>query len=163
VTAEDIAAVDAVVALKGKTPDRAIAVLQAVQAKLRYVPTAAIERIAGTTEMTESQLYGVATFYSQFRLQPVGEKIIKVCHGTACHVGGAEGVSEALEMKLGVKDGETTPDMKYTLTSVACVGCCSLAPVMMVVDDKTYGRLDRKKAVAIVAGLGGEREADVRQ
>ena len=157
-TVEDIAAVDAVVALKGKTPDKAMPVLQAVQDKFRYVPIAAIERIASTTQMTESQLYGVVTFYSQFWLHPVGEKIIKVCHGTACHVGGAEGVTEALEMKLGINDGETTPDMKYTLTSVACVGCCSLAPVMMVVDDKTYGRLDRKKAASIVEGLGGKSE-----
>lgn len=154
-TSEHMAAVDAIVARKGRTPDMAIPILQEVQARLRYVPPEAIERIAETTDMTESQLYGVVTFYSQFRREPVGERIIKVCHGTACHVGGAERVTEAIERSLGVKDGETTPDMKYTLTSVACVGCCSLAPVMMVVDDRTYGRLDRKKAVEIVESLRG--------
>ena len=117
----------------------------------------AMERIAATTEMTEAQLYGVATFYSQFRLAPVGQKIIKVCHGTACHVGGAEGLTEALEARLGIKDGETTADMKYTLESVACLGCCSLAPVVMV-GDKAFGKLDRKKAVHIIDDLesGGE-------
>ena len=145
----DMSKIDSIVASKGKTPDKAIPILQAVQDEYRYVPTEAIERIAGQTEMTETQLYGVVTFYTQFRLNPVGEKIVKVCHGTACHVGGAEGLTQSLEARLEVKDGENTPDMKYTLSSVACVGCCSLAPVVMI-DDDTYGRLDRKKAAAII-------------
>ncbi len=150
----DLKKVDAIVAAKGTQSQYAIPVLQGVQEEFRYVPREAIERIAELTEMTESQLYGVATFYSQFRLQPVGEKIIKVCHGTACHVGGAEGLTEALEARLGVKSGENTEDMKYTLDSVACVGCCSLAPVVMV-DDLTFGRLDRKKAAKIIDDLEG--------
>ncbi|MCP4676056.1 MAG: NADH-quinone oxidoreductase subunit NuoE [Deltaproteobacteria bacterium] len=141
--------VDAIVAKKGEGPEMAIPILQAIQAEYRYIPLEAIERIAALTNMTESQLFGVATFYSQFRLEPVGEKIIKVCHGTACHVGGAEGLTESMEARLGVSDGENTEDMKYTLTSVACVGCCSLAPVIMV-DDTTFGRLDRKKATKII-------------
>ena len=148
----DLALVDAIVAGKGVDSTKAIPVLQAVQDKFRHVPLGAIERIAATTEMTESQLYGVVTFYSQFRLNPVGEKIVKVCHGTACHVGGAEGLTESLEAKLGIKDGENTPDMKYTLDSVACVGCCSLAPVVMV-EDRVFGKLDRKKASGIIDGL----------
>jgi NADH:ubiquinone oxidoreductase subunit E len=148
----DLAKVDAIVAAKGKDSTKAIPVLQAVQEQFRYVPLEVIERIAATTEMTESQLYGVATFYSQFRLKPIGEKLIKVCHGTACHVGGAEGLTESLESRLGIKGGENTPDMKYTLDSVACVGCCSLAPVVMV-DEKTYGKLDRKKAAQIIDDL----------
>ena len=148
----DLSIVDAIVEKRGGTPDKAIPVLQAVQEEYRYVPTAAIERIAETTEMTESQLFGVVTFYTQFRLNPVGEQIVKVCHGTACHVGGAGGLTDALESRLGVANGENTPDMKYTLSSVACVGCCSLAPVVMV-DDETYGRLDRKKAAAIIDAL----------
>lgn len=148
----DLKKVDAIVERVGKDPTKAIPVLQAVQKEFRYVPLEIIERIAKTTEMTESQLYGVATFFTQFRLAPVGEKIVKVCHGTACHVGGAEGLTEALETRLGIKDGETTADMKYTLESVACVGCCSLAPVVMV-DEKTYGSLDRKKAAKIFDDL----------
>jgi len=148
----DLARVDAIVAETGRGPEMAIPILQKIQSEFRFVPIEAIARIAAQTEMTESQLFGVATFYSQFRLKPVGEKIIKVCHGTACHVGGAGGLSEALEERLGVKDGENTADMKFTLLSVACVGCCSLAPVVMV-DDTTYGRLDRKKAVAVIDDL----------
>ena len=150
----DLQKVDAIVAQKGVKPQYAIPVLQAVQEEFRYVPREAIQRIAELTEMTETQLYGVATFYTQFRLNPVGEKLIKVCHGTACHVGGAEGLTEALEARLGIKNGENTPDLKYTLDSVACVGCCSLAPVVMV-DDTTYGRLDRKKAAKIIDDLEG--------
>ena len=145
----DLALVDAIVAGKGVDSTKAIPVLQAVQEEFRHVPLQAIERIAATTEMTESQLYGVVTFYSQFRLTPVGEKIVKVCHGTACHVGGAEGLTESLEERLGIRDGENTPDMKYTLDSVACVGCCSLAPVVMV-EDKVFGKLDRKKAAGFI-------------
>ena len=154
----DLNKVDDIVAKCGTKPQMAIPVLQAVQEEFRYIPLEAIERIAAKSEMTESQLYGVATFYTQFRLTPVGEKIVKVCHGTACHVGGAEGLTESMESRLGVKDGENTPDMKYTLTSVACVGCCSLAPVIMV-DETTFGRLDRKKAAKIIDGFdqsGGE-------
>lgn len=145
----DLARIDAMVADKGRGPEMAIPVLQAVQEAYRYIPIEAIEHIAANTEMTESQLYGVATFYAQFRLEPVGERIVKVCHGTACHVGGAEGITESMEGRLGIKDGQNTEDMKYTLASVACVGCCSLAPVVMV-DDKTFGRLDRKKASKII-------------
>jgi NADH-quinone oxidoreductase subunit E len=150
----DMLKVDSIIAEKGTLPKMAIPVLQGIQEEFRYIPLEVIERIAQKTDMTEAQLYGVATFYTQFRLQPVGEKIVKVCHGTACHVGGAEGLTESLEARLGVKDGENTPDMKYTLASVACVGCCSLAPVVMV-ENKTYGSLDRKKAAAIIDTLDG--------
>jgi NADH:ubiquinone oxidoreductase subunit E len=149
----DLSKVDAIVARKGKGPEMAIPVLQMIQDEFRYVPLEAIEHVARTTQMTEAQLYGVATFFAQFRLTPVGERIIKVCHGTACHVGGAEGLTEALEERLGVKTGQNTLDMKYTLTSVACVGCCSLAPVIMV-DSTTYGRLDRKKSVKVIDDFG---------
>jgi NADH:ubiquinone oxidoreductase subunit E len=155
----DLNKVDAIVERIGKDPTKAIPVLQAVQKEFRYIPLEIIERLAKTTEMTESQLYGVATFYTQFRLTPVGEKIIKVCHGTACHVEGAEGLTEALETRLEIKDGETTADMKYTLESVACVGCCSLAPVVMV-DEKTYGSLNRKKAERIIDELEGSGEME---
>ena len=101
--------VDAIIARIGSGPDKAIPLLQAVQNEFRYIPLEAIERIAARTEMTETRLYGVATFYSQFRLQPVGETIIKVCHGTACHVAGAEGVTETIEKWLNIADGENHP------------------------------------------------------
>lgn len=135
----------------------AIPLLQAVQSEFRYIPIEAIEHIAANTEMTETKLYGVATFYSQFRLEPVGETVIKVCHGTACHVGGAGGISDSLEKRLEIKDGETTPDGKYTLESVACVGCCSLAPVV-VVGDETHGKVDRKSAAKLIDDLEAPHE-----
>ncbi len=143
---------DALIEQVGTSSEKAIPLLQAVQEKLRYVPKETIEYLAAHTEMTETQLYGVVTFYSQFRLEPVGEKIIKVCHGTACHVAGAEGITEALEKRLGIQDGETTPDGKYTLSSVACLGCCSLAPVVAI-DNDTHGNLDRKSVVALIDKL----------
>jgi NADH:ubiquinone oxidoreductase subunit E len=148
----DLTKVDAIIAKKGTTREMAIPVLQAVQETFRYIPAEAVVHIAAKTDMTESQLFGIATFYAQFRLSEVGEKIVKVCHGTACHVSGAEGITESLEARLGVKDGENTPDMRYTLSKVACVGCCSLAPVVMV-DNRTYGSLDRKKAAEIIDQL----------
>jgi NADH:ubiquinone oxidoreductase subunit E len=144
--------IDAIIEAKGKSREMAIPILQAIQKTFRYIPEEAIIHIAKTTEMTESQLFGIATFYAQFRLQPVGEKMVKVCHGTACHVSGAVGITESLETRLGIKNGENTPDMKYTLTKVACVGCCSLAPVVMV-DTKTFGNLDRKKAAEVIDKL----------
>ena len=141
--------IDGMIARIGGGPEMAIPLLQAVQNEFRYVPIEAIEHIAANTEMTETKLYGVVTFYSQFRLEPVGEKIIKVCHGTACHVAGAEGVTEALEKRLEVLDGETTADGKYTLESVACLGCCSLAPVVAV-DEQISANVDRADAVKLI-------------
>ena len=97
-------------------------------------------------------MFGVATFYAQFRLSPVGKNIIKVCHGTACHVQNAIEITESLEEMLKVKDGETTEDRFFTLESVACLGCCSLAPVMMI-GDQTYGKLTGNEAVKIVKNI----------
>ena len=97
-------------------------------------------------------MYGVATFYAQFRMNPVGKHIIKVCHGTACHVQNASALTEALEEALKLKDGETTEDGLFTLESVACLGCCSLAPVMMI-GDETYGKLSGTQSVKIVKNI----------
>lgn len=122
-----------------------IPVLQEAQEVLGYLSPATLERIAQGLNLPASQVYGVATFYTQFRLKPVGRHLIRVCHGTACHVAGANSITEALEQELGVKDGQTTDDGKFTLESVACLGCCSLAPVMMI-DNETYGRLSKESA-----------------
>ncbi len=121
-----------------------IPLLQETQELFGYLPQQALVRIAEATNTDISKIYGVATFYSQFRLKPVGKHIIRVCHGTACHVSGAERVTEVCEEFLGVKDGDTTPDGLFTLESVACLGCCSLAPVMMI-DSTVYGRLDDRQ------------------
>ncbi len=126
-----------------------IPILQGTQNLYGYVPKEAFIKISELTGLKLSEMYGVATFYTQFRLSPVGKHIIKVCHGTACHVQNATAISEAIEDALEIKDGETTEDRLFTLESVACLGCCSLAPVMMI-GDETYGKLTGKQAVKIV-------------
>jgi NADH-quinone oxidoreductase subunit E len=129
-----------------------IPLLQGTQEIYGFVPRVAFEKIAEETGLELSELFGVATFYAQFRLNPVGKHIIKVCHGTACHVQNAKEITEAIEEMLKVKDGETTEDRFYTLESVACLGCCSLAPVMMI-GDQTYGKLTGNEAVKIVKNI----------
>jgi NADH-quinone oxidoreductase subunit E len=129
-----------------------IPLLQGTQNIFGYLPRVAFEKIAGETGLELSDMYGVATFYAQFRLKPVGKNIIKVCHGTACHVQNANTISDALEDALKIKDGETTEDGFFTLESVACLGCCSLAPVMMI-GENTYGKLTGTEAVRIVKNL----------
>jgi NADH-quinone oxidoreductase subunit E len=133
---------------KGK-PGNMIPLLQGTQALYGYIPKEAFIKISAETGLNLSDMYGVATFYAQFRLNPVGKIIIKVCHGTACHVQNADSISDAIREALKIKDGETTPDGLFTLESVACLGCCSLAPVMMIGDD-TYGKLTGRGAVKIL-------------
>jgi NADH-quinone oxidoreductase subunit E len=126
-----------------------IPILQGVQNTYGYIPRVAFELLAKETGLTLSDMYGVATFYAQFRLKPVGKIVVKVCHGTACHVQGADAISTAIKDALGVEDGGTTPDRLFTLETVACLGCCSLAPVMMIGDD-TFGKLTGSSAVKII-------------
>jgi len=120
---------------------RLIPLLQQAQAEDGYLSDDRLRAIGEQTGVPLAQIYGVATFYAQFRFQPVGRHICRVCHGTACHVAGANGISEALESHLGIKDGQTTADREFTLETVSCLGCCSLAPVVMI-DGATYGNLD---------------------
>ena len=136
---------DDIIARYRKNRGALIPVLQEAQNALGYLSQETLSRIAAGLSLPVSQVYGVATFYTQFRLKPVGKHLIRVCHGTACHVGGAGAITEALEEALGIKDSQTTSDGKFTLESVACLGCCSLAPVMMI-DNETYGRLTKESA-----------------
>jgi NADH-quinone oxidoreductase subunit E len=117
-----------------------IPVLQAAQDAYGFLPFSALEAIAKHLNSPISQIYGVVTFYAQFRLTPRGKHIIRSCQGTACHVRNSARILETLKTTLGVKAGETTEDMKFTLETVACIGACSLAPVMMV-DTEAHGRL----------------------
>jgi NADH-quinone oxidoreductase subunit E len=133
----------------GKKHDSLIPILQGIQKKLRYIPKEAIPVIASELSMYESDIYGVITFYTQFRLKPVGEHIIKICKGTACHVGGAETVGQAVSDILHINEHETSGGNKFTLEHVACLGCCSLAPVMMI-DDKVYAHLTKDKIKKIL-------------
>jgi len=129
-----------------------IPLLQHTQELYGYIPREAFKKLESETSLKLSDMYGVASFYAQFRLKPVGRIIIKVCHGTACHVQNATAITEALEEELGVKDGETTADNVFTLESVACLGCCSLAPVMMI-GENTYGKLTGKHAKEVIRDI----------
>jgi NADH-quinone oxidoreductase subunit E len=129
-----------------------IPLLQGAQEAFGYIPIEVFHKISTETGLNLSEMYGVATFYAQFRLNPVGKYVIKVCHGTACHVQNANAVTEMLKEALKVQDGETTEDGLFTLESVACLGCCSLAPVMMI-KGETYGKLDGSKAVKIIKNI----------
>ena len=117
-----------------------VPLLQAAQDSYGYVPAAAIDRIASVTGIPEAEVCGVITFYKQFRLKPLGKHIIRLCKGTACHVVGAETIGQVISDELNVPPDETTEDGIFTYMVVACLGCCSLAPAMMI-DDQTYGRL----------------------
>jgi NADH-quinone oxidoreductase subunit E len=117
-----------------------IPILQQVQQVFGYLPEEAMSRVSRFTRVPECTLYGVATFYAQFKFNPVGRNVIRVCRGTGCYVKGAPRLLDEIEKLLGVKDGETTPDMEYTLETVACFGSCALAPVI-VVNDRVYGNV----------------------
>lgn len=158
VSSEDLSVLDNVIAkYKGKKGSL-IPLLQGAQDEMGYISKEAFTYLSDHTGYPVSDLYGVATFYSQFRLKKAGENIIKVCHGTACHVQNASALTDALKEVLNVEDGETTEDGVFTLEAVACLGCCSLAPVMMI-GDETYGKLDGKKAAKIIKDIKKNQQA----
>ena len=126
-----------------------IPVLQEAQEIYGYLPKDVMQQISKELGIPFSKTFGVATFYAQFHLKPRGRNIIRVCQGTACHVRGVARVFDQLQEKLGVQNGETTEDMKFTLETVACLGACGLAPAMMVNDD-THGRLTPEQAVKVL-------------
>lgn len=132
-----------------KDKSQLIPMLQDVQAIYGYLPELALQEIADFVGLPLSRVYGVATFYNQFRLAPLGENIIRVCRGTACHVKNSANILAALESALKIKAGETTRDRKFTIEIVACIGACSIAPVMTVNDDY-HGRLTVKDIPTIL-------------
>lgn len=142
-----------------EVPGSLIAILQKTQATYGYLPEEAINYIAQETGIAPATIYGVATFYAQFRLQPVGKHLIMLCQGTACHVNGAELISSAITDELGIEDGETTEDGLFSMEHVACLGCCSLSPVMMI-DGKTYSTLTPDKARKVLRDIANEGGAD---
>jgi NADH-quinone oxidoreductase subunit E len=137
---------------KGEKGDL-IPVLQEVQARFGYLPEEAMQRAAKFLRLSESTIYGVATFYAQFKFTPVGRHIIKVCRGTACHVRGVNRILEEVEKQLSIKPGETSSDMEYSLETIACFGSCALAPVM-VVDETVYGKMTPERVTKILQGEG---------
>jgi NADH-quinone oxidoreductase subunit E len=127
-----------------------IPILQEVQGVLGYLPPEAISEISRYLGIAQSDIYGVASFYAQFRFQRQGEHAVKVCQGTACHVRGGRRIMSEVTQQLGISPGQTTPDYKFSLEKVACFGACALAPVM-VVDKNVYGRMTTTKIKKILA------------
>ncbi len=132
-----------------------IPILQMVQNEHGYLPREFMVKIGNYLDIPPSKVYSVATFYAQFRFEPLGDHLIKICHGTACHVKGADNVTETVESELGISMGETTEDGSFTMERVACLGCCSLAPAMMI-DGTVYGNLTREKIRDILDDIRGE-------
>ncbi len=148
-----------------KIPGSLITILQKAQDIYGYLSMDAIHYISEKTGLMPAHIYGVATFYTQFRLSPIGKNLIMLCKGTACHVNGADMIEEAISEELSIRDGETTEDGIFTLNNVACLGCCSLAPVMMIKNhdgDETYGNLTKDSVKAILREVR-EKEQEVTQ
>jgi NADH:ubiquinone oxidoreductase subunit E len=133
--------------------ENVIPILQKVQEEYTYLPEDLMAEIAAYTRIPASDLYGVATFYAQFRFEPTGENIISVCRGTACHVRGAPRIFEEITDQLDLEGEGTTEDMKYTVETVACVGCCALAPVMTI-NEEVHGDMTKKKVQKLIQKEG---------
>jgi NADH-quinone oxidoreductase subunit E len=134
-----------------------IPLLQMVQRKLSYLPPPAIEMVAGYLNLSPSDVYGVATFYNQFRFGPPGRNPVCVCMGTACHVKGADIVLENFERKLKIKEGQVTPDREFSIDRVACVGCCALAPVTLM-GETLHGHMMPSKVEGLILRARIEKE-----
>jgi NADH:ubiquinone oxidoreductase subunit E len=134
-----------------------IPILQHVQEKFGYLPEEAIQVIASFLHLSSSTVYSVSTFYTQFKLVPSGKKVIKICRGTACHVGGSASLLHDIERRLCIKPGETTSDLEHSLETVACIGACALAPVM-IINDEVYGRMNTTDAGKILSNYHATKE-----
>jgi len=134
---------------EAKDKSSLIPLLQDVQSIYGYLPEIALQEVADFVDMPLSRVYGVATFYNQFRLAPLGENIIRVCRGTACHVKNSSNILFAIETALNIKAGETTKDKKFTIEIVNCIGACSIAPVITVNEDY-FGRITVKDVPSII-------------
>ena len=145
----------------GKSGGDLIPILQMIQNKYAYLSPDAIKMVADHLDLSRCEVYGVATFYNQFRFNPPGKHQIKVCLGTACHVRGGDIILENFERKLGIKYGETTPDREFSVERVACVGCCALAPVA-IVDEDTQGKMAPSKVEGVLLGFQIEKEREER-
>ncbi len=154
----DLARIEPILQRFGREKGALIPVLQEIQAIYGYLPEEALVRVSEAMKIPLSRIYGVVTFYSQFYLTPRGRHTIRVCRGTACHVRGGRSVLNIVKDTLGIEDGETTEDLQFSLETVACLGTCFLAPVMMV-DRSYYGKLAPERVPSIIEkfGQGGSR------
>ena len=148
----DLSLLDGVFAEYASFKGSLITILQNTQDIYGYLPREAIELISEKTGIATSEIMGVGTFYTQFRFEPVGKYLIMLCQGTACHVNSSELILQTIKDELGIEDGQTTADGLFSLKCVACLGCCSLSPVMMINED-TYGSLTPDKTKKILKEL----------
>jgi NADH-quinone oxidoreductase subunit E len=148
----DLTLMDDVIEHYGNVKGSLITMLQKIQGIYGYLPKMALNYLSESTDLKEAQIYGVATFYTQFRFAPVGKYLIMLCQGTACYVNGSAVIEKTINEYLKISEGETTEDELFTLNNVACLGCCSLAPVMMV-NGETYANLTAEKTVQILKQL----------
>ncbi len=153
----DLSGLDAIFASYTGAKNELIPILQEVQEEIGYLPDEAMREVARFMRLPESKVFGVATFYARFHLEPRGKHIIRLCCGTACHVRGAQKISDKIKDLLQVEVGKTTSDMKYTFEQVACIGACGLAPVMTI-DEKTFGKLNPDKTKGILESFGEDTE-----
>ena len=137
-----------------------IPLLQKLQNAYGYLPKDVIARLSERMGIFVSQIMGVVTFYAQFRLEPIGKNIVKVCFGTACHVVGAENIADSICRELNIALGGTTEDKMFTVESVACIGCCSLAPAVMI-NDETHGRLNPDTARKVIRDFSQRQSAEL--
>ena len=141
---------------KGK-PEELIPLLQRVQSKIGFLPEKTLMEIAGITGLSPAKVYGVASFYAQFRFHPVGKHMVRICRGTACHVKGSNRILNDIETHFKLEEGETTEDMLFTLETVACFGSCALAPVVLV-DEMVRGRMNPSKTRSVLEEIKEESE-----
>ncbi|KPJ76552.1 MAG: NADH dehydrogenase [Deltaproteobacteria bacterium SG8_13] len=141
----------------GNERSRLIPILQMIQERMDFLPPRAIEVVAQHLGISASEVFGVATFYNQFRFTPPGKNPVKVCLGTACHVRGADIILENFERKLEIKEGETTTDREFSIDRVACVGCCALAPVALI-GEIVHGKMAPSKVEGLIMRCQIEKE-----
>jgi NADH-quinone oxidoreductase subunit E len=145
-----------ITSFKGKKGEL-IPLLHAIQSKLGYISEIAMELVAKFLKIPESEVYSVASFYTQFRLTPLGRKRVAVCRGTACHIHGSSKILKEIENLLGLKEGETSDDLEYTLETVACIGCCAIAPCIRI-NKEVYGQLTQQKVKDLFSPINREKE-----
>ncbi|NLG17777.1 MAG: NADH-quinone oxidoreductase subunit NuoE [Fibrobacter sp.] len=146
-------AVCAILKKYNHNPENLIPILQEIQEQYRYLPAEVMTFVANALDVNPARVYGVATFYAHFALEPKGKYVIRICDGTACHVKGSMEIYNALKRRLGIKgDSTTTPDMLFTLETVSCLGACGLAPAMVINDD-VHGQMNGERAVALIDSI----------
>ncbi len=145
----DMAKIQEIINRSPQNPGSLIAVLQDIQREFHFLPCEALQATASSLNVPLSKVFSVSTFYNAFSLNPRGERIVRICQGTACHIKGADLIQEQLVSGLGIKPGQTSADMKFTLEVVNCVGVCAMAPVV-IIDEKIHGNVRCDKAIKLV-------------